>query len=278
MLKVIMFKGLPGSGKSTLAKKMIDENPNIYKRINKDDLRSMIDNSYHSKDSENFILKVRDTLILLSLVEGKHVIIDDTNLSPKHENRIKELIKGKATLIIEDLTHVPLETCIKNDLKRLNSVGKDVIMQMYNQFLKPKQETIEHIDNLPNAIICDLDGTLCFLNGRNPYDASTCDQDDLNEVVSSIIKDRIVLLVSGREDKFKEPTLKFLKKHNIDFKELHMRKSGDFRKDSIVKREIFDQQIRNKYNIDFVLDDRQIVVDEWRKIGLICLQVAPGDF
>lgn len=273
-----MFKGLPGSGKSTLAKKMIDENPNTYKRINKDDLRSMLDNSYHSKDSESFILKVRDTLILLSLEEGKHVIIDDTNLSPKHENRIKELIKGKAKLIIEDLTHVPLETCIKNDLKRLNSVGKDVIMQMYNQFLKPKQETIEHIDNIPNAIICDLDGTLCLLNGRNPYDASTCDQDGLNEVVSSIIKGRTVLLVSGREDKYREPTLKFLKKHNIEFKELHMRKSGDNRKDSIVKREIFDEQIRNKYNIDFVLDDRQIVVDTWREMGLICLQVAPGDF
>jgi len=278
MLQVIMFKGLPGSGKSTLAKKMVDDNPNKFKRINKDDLRSMLDNSHHSKDSESFILKVRDTLILLSLEEGKHVIIDDTNLSPKHENRIKELIKGKAKLIIEDLTHVPLETCIKNDLKRLNSVGKDVIMQMYNQFLKPKQETIEHIDNIPNAIICDLDGTLCLLNGRNPYDASTCDQDDLNEVVSSIIKGRTVLLVSGREDKYREPTLKFLKKHNIEFKELHMRKSGDYRKDSIVKREIFDQHIRNKYNIDFVLDDRQIVVDTWREMGLFCLQVAPGDF
>lgn len=273
-----MFKGLPGCGKSTMAKKIINENPNKYKRINKDDLRAMLDDSNHSKDSENFILKVRDSLIILALEQGKHVIIDDTNLSPKHESRIKELIKGKATLIIEDLTNVPLETCIKNDLKRLNSVGKDVIMQMYNQFLKPKQETIEHIDGLPNAIICDLDGTLCLLNGRNPYDASNCDEDGLNEAVTSIIKDRTVLLVSGREDKYKEPTLKFMGKHNIKFKELYMRKSGDFRKDSIIKREIFDQYIRNKYNIDFVLDDRQIVVDEWRKMGLICLQVAPGDF
>ena len=29
--------------------------------------------------------------------------------------------------------------------------------------------------NLPNAIICDLDGTLALLNGRNPYDASLCE-------------------------------------------------------------------------------------------------------
>lgn len=38
MIKVIMTKGLPASGKSTWAKQLIEENPNVYKRINKDDL------------------------------------------------------------------------------------------------------------------------------------------------------------------------------------------------------------------------------------------------
>ena len=42
MKKVIITKGLPGSGKSTWAKKLIDKNPNQYKRINKDDLTSGI--------------------------------------------------------------------------------------------------------------------------------------------------------------------------------------------------------------------------------------------
>ena len=42
--KVILMRGLPGSGKSTYAKKVVEENPNAFKRINRDDLRMMFDN------------------------------------------------------------------------------------------------------------------------------------------------------------------------------------------------------------------------------------------
>ena len=57
-----------------------------------------------------------------------------------------------------------------------------------------------------------------------------------------------------------------------------MRKTGDNRKDCVVKREIFDAEIKDKYYIKFILDDRNQVVDMWRKMGLTCLQVADGDF
>jgi hypothetical protein len=57
-----------------------------------------------------------------------------------------------------------------------------------------------------------------------------------------------------------------------------MRKYGDYRKDYVVKREIYEQLIAPDYDILCVLDDRNSVVDMWREIGLTCLQVAPGDF
>jgi hypothetical protein len=57
-----------------------------------------------------------------------------------------------------------------------------------------------------------------------------------------------------------------------------MRETGDRRKDSIIKKEIFDRHIRDVYNIEFVLDDRNQVVELWRSLGLTCLQVADGDF
>ncbi|MEB3309671.1 MAG: AAA family ATPase [Snowella sp.] len=278
MKKVIMTKGLPGSGKSTWAKALIDKNPNQYKRINKDDLRAMLDNSKHSKDAENFVLKVRNQIMLMALEEGKHVIIDDTNLHPKHEKTIRELTKGIAEVIIQDFTDVDINTCIKRDLNRLNSVGEKVIRDMYNQFLAPKPDAIAFDPNLPNAIICDLDGTLALLNGRSPYDASRCDLDLLNPVVASLIKDKRVLLVSGREEKHREPTLRFLQKHDIHYEKLIMRATGDFRKDALIKQEIFDREIRGFYNIEFVLDDRNQVVQMWRQLGLTCLQVADGDF
>ena len=90
MIKVILTRGLPGSGKSTWAKKLIVENPNSYKRINKDDLRAMLDDSKYSNDSEKFILQVRDAMILMAIENGKHVIVDDTNLAPKHDARIRD--------------------------------------------------------------------------------------------------------------------------------------------------------------------------------------------
>ena len=37
MKTLYIVRGLPGSGKSTFAKKLIDENPNSYKRISKDE-------------------------------------------------------------------------------------------------------------------------------------------------------------------------------------------------------------------------------------------------
>lgn len=137
---------------------------------------------------------------------------------------------------------------------------------------------------LPKAIICDLDGTLCLMNGRNPFDASKCDEDLLNEPVANVLRNYkklgyAILLVSGREDRFKEPTLRFLEKHTIVFDDLIMRKSKDNTKDSIIKTEIYNSFIKENYFVEFVLDDRNQVVDMWRKdLKLPCFQVYYGDF
>ena len=155
---------------------------------------------------------------------------------------------------------------------------------MHDQFFKDSPEYAIQNPDLPRAIICDLDGTLALMNGRNPFDASNCDKDLLNEPVANVLRnykklDYKILLVSGREDKYKEPTLRFLEQHAIAFDELIMRKSGDNRKDSIIKTEIYSDSIKEKYFVEFVLDDRNQVVDTWRKeLKLPCFQVYYGDF
>jgi hypothetical protein len=57
-----------------------------------------------------------------------------------------------------------------------------------------------------------------------------------------------------------------------------MRPAGDSRKDSIVKSELFDAQIREAYDVVCVLEDRNQVVEAWRAMGLTVLQVAEGNF
>lgn len=289
MSKIILTRGLPASGKSTWARQLIDKEPAKWKRINKDDLRSMLDAGKWSKLNETFVLKIRDELILRALLEGYNVIVDDTNLHPKHLERMhqianEKLLTGTVEVEVKDFTDVSLDECIKRDRKRENYVGEKVIKQMYNQFLRPAPPKIEHNPKLYRAIICDLDGTLALLNGRDPYDATNCEQDELNHPVYDIVTtyknlpEVDVLLVSGREEKYREQTKRWLEKHLIDYRKLYMRNTGDNRKDSIIKKEIYDTHIKGKYNILFVLDDRNQVVDFWRSEGLTCLQVGEGDF
>ena len=57
-----------------------------------------------------------------------------------------------------------------------------------------------------------------------------------------------------------------------------MRKNGDSRRDSIVKEEIFWNDIEPKYNVLAVFDDRDQVVKMWRELGIKCFQCEYGNF
>jgi predicted kinase len=289
MKKVIMMRGLPGSGKSTYAKKMVAEAPNTYKRINRDDLRAMFDNSHWSQGNEKFVKQVRDLLIVKALEEGKHVIVDDTNLSSTNETRIRQLVqefnkKHNDTVQVEvKEMEATLQECIARDAKRPKPVGAKRIRDMHRQFYALKT-VIEQDSALPKAIICDLDGTLALMDGRNPYDAALCEGDFLNAPVAKILKtfqalDYKILLLSGRKEVHKPQTVNWLATHNITYDLLELRKTEDNRADTLVKKDLFNAFVADKYYIEFVLDDRDQVVDLWRnEFGLTCLQVNYGDF
>ncbi len=281
MAKVTICKGLPASGKSTWARSEVERRPGAVKRVNKDDLRAMLDLSHWSKPNERFVEAVRDYIITSAVLEGKDVIVDDTNLHPRHETHIREMVKAlvPGTSVRVRLFEIDLDEAIKRDLKRPVSVGEKVIRQMWQQFMEVKEEPMAHDPSLGEAVIVDLDGTLALMVARGPFDAAKCETDVVNEVVRGIVANHPnVLLMSGRSSEFRPQTQRWLEAKQIPYTELHMRAEGDQRKDSIVKRELFDAHVRGRWNVRFVLDDRQQVVDMWRSLGLVCLQVAPGDF
>lgn len=243
----------------------------------------MLDNSHWSKKNEKFIISARDSLIDSVLRAGFDVIVDDTNLDPIHEETIKHKF-GKLAEIEVKTFDVPLKECIRRDSLRPNPVGEKVIKKMYYKYLggidavKPRTPT----PGLPYAAIFDIDGTLALHNGRSPYDAEKCESDLLNEPVAELLKmvkktGRKIIIASGRSDKYKPHTMRWLRYHGVEYDELLMRKEGDFRQDAIVKKEILDD-ILTRYNVFFTVDDRDQVVNMWRENGLTCLQVAPGDF
>lgn len=140
---------------------------------------------------------------------------------------------------------------------------------------------------LPRAIICDLDGTLALLGKRSPYDTARATEDLLNLPVANVIEvyanqkafDVRLILISGREERYRDITEAWLAKHGVaNYEALYLRPSGDRRKDYIVKGEVYERDIKDKYDVLFVLEDRDQVVRMWRDLGLTCFQVAYGDF
>ena len=281
MNKIYFYRGLPGSGKTTAAHAQVAASKTPIIRVNKDDLRLMLHHGAWTRGNENIVLEVRDRLIITALQAKQNVIVDDTNFAPKHLQRINEIAaQYKATVEVIDV-NTPVNVCIERDSKRLNPVGRNVILKMWRDYIKPTIQPPPYNPVLSDAVICDLDGTLSLLNGRNPYDASTCADDKLNGPVAFALNqhfnhEQVVLLVSGREDKYFPQTEQFLTKHRVRFHKLWMRSSGDNRADTIVKREIYDNHIANKYNVVTVYDDRPCMVRMWREMGLFCFDVGDG--
>lgn len=137
---------------------------------------------------------------------------------------------------------------------------------------------------LPRAIICDLDGTLAIKGDRSIFDWKNVEKDSLNYPVALVVeamiaKDRKIIFMSGRDEVCREETKKWLRFYQFPTEYLFMRPEGDTRKDFIVKEELFEKYVRDKFYIDFVLDDRDQVVELWRKkLSLPCFQVNYGDF
>lgn len=293
---IVLCKGLPASGKDTWADEQVKKSDGKLKKINKDMLRLMIDANKWSGDREKFILKLRNLFINQCMLAGYSVIISDTNLHPKHEKYVRQVvedwnkqegIKGSKleyTVEVNDsFLQVPYGLCVKRDLARPNSVGEKVIRQMYIQYVL-KVEKIQQDKNLPRAIICDLDGTLCLFGNKNPYERDF-ENDVVNESVKQILDMYIhhpyacaprILFLSGRSGKYEQTTREWIsRKIGLPNKtwELYMRKEGDSRSDVIVKKELFDEHVRDKYHVDFVIDDRLQILDLWRSLGIFTFSV-----
>jgi len=144
---------------------------------------------------------------------------------------------------------------------------------------------------LTKAIIVDLDGTLCNVDHRLHFVRDKRKNwrkfflelvnDSVNEWCHEIMKrfsDYEILLVSGRPEDYRDITESWLKEKEITYKSLHMRKANDFRKDDIIKTEIYNNFIKDNYDVLFTIDDRKQVVDMWRSLGLVCLQCSEGNF
>jgi 5'(3')-deoxyribonucleotidase len=146
------------------------------------------------------------------------------------------------------------------------------------------------------CILVDLDGTLANCEHRQHYVQGPGKKnwksffahmydDEVNEPLNEVLKVLHqyydIYFVTARPNDYYGVTVRWLLEKGGWMKNEYsilMRKSGDFRQDSIVKQEILNDIKDGGSQILMVFDDREQVVKMWRDNGLFCCQVADHSF
>ncbi len=147
-----------------------------------------------------------------------------------------------------------------------------------------------------NAVIVDLDGTLAQFNPDEVHEwvlGADKQWDPFFEYMSTapVIENVLrlvnilkaqgqkILICSGRPESHKQHSVEWMERNNVPFDGVYLRPlEADHVPDEVVKKNLLEQIYADGFHPWLVLDDRDAVVENWRALGLTCLQCAPGDF
>ncbi|MFF0742873.1 AAA family ATPase [Streptomyces sp. NPDC004111] len=304
---VHVMTGLPASGKTTAARQLQAESGGRMRRVNLDDLRAMLDIPAREDEErtrsfahEQTVLAVQDAAVRAAVDGGFDVVVDNTHLTPHIPKRLKAAVAGQAVFVVHDFTDVAVAECVRRDAARERPVGEEIIRiladkhakatkggwRLTGEWLNDQPPVAPYVADpaLPSAVMCDIDGTLALTGDRGPYDFSRCGLDVLNPSVRDALHafrgthGDVLVLLSGRSEDFRAQTEEWLARHEVPYDELWMRPSGDQRRDDVVKAELFDAHVRDRFAVRVSLDDRDRVVELWRRMGLPTWQVNYGAF
>lgn len=82
-----------------------------------------------------------------------------------------------------------------------------------------------------------------------------------------------ICIITGRAEVCRIDTVRWLEKYNVVWDKLYMRATGDYRPDYVVKREIYDTQLKN-LDIFLAVDDKIQIAEMWGSLGINYLKVA----
>ncbi|MFF5174957.1 AAA family ATPase [Micromonospora sp. NPDC000089] len=296
--RLIATRGLPASGKTTFARTL---QPAVT-RVNRDDLRRMLHGErLFTQRAEYQVTVAQRAQVEALLAAGVSVCVDDTNLRARTLREWADLAaRHDAAFEVHDFTDVPLDECLRRDAARPepDRVGAHHIRRLHERYLADRPLPLPvptarvgrpgAVDPAtpapPPVVLVDIDGTVALATSRSPYDMTRVGRDRPNEAVIEAVRAMHaagygVVFCSGRDASARDATVAWLDRHvRVPYLALHLRAVGDTRRDAVVKREIYEREIRDRYRVVGVFDDRQQVVRMWRSLGLTVFQVAEGDF
>ena len=167
-------------------------------------------------------------------------------------------------------------------LKKIK-INHEFLKQMVKEKRKRDKEENQNLEKkerppvkstLPFAIISDVDGTLAIRGERGIYEFEKCGVDAVYQEVKQIlemIKNQMevkILIMTGREATHRGVTERWLLTNTIPYDTLYMRSAWDGNKGHIIKKQLYDTFIKDKFNILFVMEDEKYSIQMWKEEGL----------
>ncbi|GAA4456213.1 hypothetical protein GCM10023170_050610 [Phytohabitans houttuyneae] len=271
-------------------------------RVNRDDLRRMLHGDrLYTTWAEGQVTAVQRAQVEALLRARADVCIDDTNLSSRLVREWADMAaRLGAAFEVHDFTDVPVDECVRRDADRPESeqVGEEAIRRMHERYLAGRTLPLPVPDvtpgrpaviydpppGAPKIVLVDIDGTVALIGDRSPYAMHRVGEDQPNHAVIAAVRamhaaGHAIVYCTGRDESARAATEEWLDRHvGVPYEALYMRDVYDSRRDAVVKQEIFEREIRDRYHVVGVFDDRMQVVKMWRELGLTVFQVAEGDF
>lgn len=275
---LIICRGIQGSGRSTWAKQWCHEDPEHRVRFNNGDVRNML-GDYWVPSRENVVTATYNTVLAYSMEKGYNIVVDNMNLNPKTCAELEKMVKDFNENYTYDWKY---EVEYKDFWTPVDAKGEHPIGE--------KAKALVQDTNLPAAIIVDMDATVCLNTSGRPFYGEGAAEGMLTDEPITPILELIrnfcdnypakLIILTGREDtpEVRKATEQWLENNFLHPDMILMRPANSFVAGPICKKKLYEDNIKGKYYIPFVLEDNCKCVEMWRNEDLICLQPNEGKF